>query len=316
MSDAPSILVVGYNAWDVSVVLAAPPAPDTKLEVPPIRMGGGGPGATAAFALARLGARVRLLSPLTGDEAGRMQAKELEAAGVDISLCPVHADQSSAMAVILVDPASGERMILWSRGSVPCLPAPDDPETLLADTDLLYVDGHEPTASLSLAAAAAGCGIPVVMDAGSVRAGSAELVAACTDIISSRHFAPDLTGLHDPVAALRALRDLGPRRVALTAGADGVLALVDDRCVGVPAFAVATVDTTGAGDAFHGGYAFARAEGRDFVACLRFGAATAALKCRALGGRPALPSRSEVDDLLRDDIRRPLGGIVSGAIEK
>ena len=315
MSGGSSILVVGYNAWDVSVLLATPPAPDAKQEVPPIRMGGGGPGATAAVALARLGARVRLWSPLTGDEAGRMQARELQRAGVDISLCPVHADQASAMAVILVDPANGERTILWSRGSVPHLPAPEDPAALLRDTELLYLDGHEPAAALPLALAARQVGLPVVMDAGTVRDGSRELVAACTDVISSRHFAPDLTGRHEPGEALRALVSMGPQRVALTAGADGVLALEDGLCRGIPAFAVAAVDTTGAGDAFHAGYALARAERRTFEECLRFGAATAALKCRDLGGRQALPVRGEVEDLLRNGAVHPLGGVVASGAE-
>lgn len=312
--DARSILVVGYNAWDVSVEMRSVPPRDTKCEVPPVRMGGGGPGANAAVALARLGARVRLLSPLTGDAAGRMQHDELVAAGVDVSLCPRHPDHNSAMAVILVDPAGGDRTILWSRGDVPHLPAPRDPAALLEGSHLLHVDGHEPAASLALAAEASRLGVPVVMDAGSVREGSAELVAACSDVISSRYFAPELTGCEDPGEALRALGARGPARVALTAGADGVLVLEDDRLWGLPAYAVEAVDTTGAGDAFHAGYSLARAEGAAFSLCLRFGAATAALKCREPGGRPGLPDRQAVEDILAHGAVRPLGGVVAAAV--
>jgi ribokinase len=311
----PAILVVGYNAWDVGVILAETPRRDAKHEVPPITMGGGGPGATAAVALGRLGARVQLMTPLTDDAAGRMQAAELAAAGLDLALCPVHPGHASPMAVILVDPAGGDRTILWSRGDVPHLPAPPDPAALLAGVDLLYVDGHEPTAALPLAVAAGCRGLPVVMDAGSVREGSAELAAACSDVISSRIFAPDLTGRADPREALLDLRARGPAYVALTAGRDGVLALDGDRWLGVPAFAVAAVDTTGAGDAFHAGYALARAEGQSFAACLRFGAATAALKCLRPGGRPGLPDRAAVETLLREGVTRPLGGVVADATE-
>ncbi|MFN2370261.1 MAG: carbohydrate kinase family protein [Candidatus Krumholzibacteriia bacterium] len=269
----PRILVVGYNAFDVTVAVAGLPRPDTKLEVPPIRLGGGGPAATAAVALARLGAAVRLLSPLTDDEAGRLQRRELAAAGVDTGACPVLPGVESAKAVILVDPTDGSRTILWSRGGVPPLPPPADPAAALAGCDLLYVDGHEPAASVVLARQARRLGLPVVMDAGSVREGSRELVPLCTDVISSAVFAPAYTGRPEPAAALRALRAEGPARVAMTFGADGVLALAGGEPFAVPAFLVEAVDTTGAGDAFHAGYAFALAGGAAFAAALRWGAA-------------------------------------------
>jgi sugar/nucleoside kinase (ribokinase family) len=198
---------------------------------------------------------------------------------------------------------------------VPHLAPPADPASLLADRDLLYVDGHEPAAAGVLATAARARDLPVVMDAGTVRAGSRELVALCSDVVSSRRFAPELTGTDDPGEALRRLRQLGPERVALTSGPDGVLALDGDLCRGVPAFAVDAVDTTGAGDVFHAGYAFARAEGRSFVDCLRWGAAVAALKCRDFGGRRALPDRAEVEHLLRHGRTRPCAGIVAAADE-
>jgi sulfofructose kinase len=91
----------------------------------------------------------------------------------------------------------------------------------------------------------------------------------------------------------------------MTFGPHGVLALVGDAVAHVPAFAVPVTDTTGAGDAFHAGYAFALSTGRDFLASLEFGSAVAALKCRAWGGRRGLPSLGEVIDLLQTGARRP-----------
>jgi sulfofructose kinase len=92
--------------------------------------------------------------------------------------------------------------------------------------------------------------------------------------------------------------------VATTHGRAGCLALVDGRLEHVPAFAVPVLDTTGAGDVFHAGYAFARAKGHPWLACLEFGAATAALKCRDWGGRRGLPTLVEVEELLRTGARR------------
>lgn len=303
-----NILVVGYNAFDVTVQVGpAWPEPDTKVEVPPILIGGGGPAATAAAALARLGAGVRLLTPLTDDDPGRMQVRELEAAGVDLTWCPRPAGSVSPKAVILVDEGAETRTIFWSRGELPLMdPAMVDPQ-MLAGVDLVYTDGHDVPTALVVAGLARNRGLPVVMDAGSVREGSAELAGLCTDVISSRRFVLDLAGTPEPGDALRWLRDRGPERVAMTFGEQGVLALADDGMFVVPAFAVTVRDTTGAGDAFHAGYAFARGQGRGFTASLEFGAAVAALKCRGWGGRQTLPTLPEVETLLATGSRRPPG---------
>ena len=301
-----TILVLGYNALDVTVPVSGQAPPDSKCEVPDIRMGGGGPGATAAVALARLGARVRLVTVLGDDPGAERQRAELTAAGVDLSLAVTVTGHASPRAVILVDPVAATRTIYWSRGALPPLaPQAVDPGWL-DDCDLFYCDGHEPLAAARLASAARARGLPVVMDAGGVRPGSRQLVARCTDVISSEGFAPRLSGIPGPRAALRALRALGPPRVAMTFGAAGVLALAEDgdETFHVPAYRVPVRDTTGAGDAFHAGYAFARARGDGWQASLELGAAVAALGCTGWGGREALPDLAAAERLRRDGPRR------------
>ncbi|MFO7653139.1 MAG: PfkB family carbohydrate kinase [Candidatus Krumholzibacteriia bacterium] len=293
------VLVLGYNAFDVVVALRGLPRPDSKLEVEAIHLGGGGPGATAAVALARLGAEVRLATVLGDDPGALWQRGELESAGVDLGPSIQAPGCAAPRAVSLADTASEERAILWTRGALPAFPVDQVREEWLHGVDLFYCDGHEISAATVLARAARRLGLPVVMDAGSVRPGVRGLVSACTDVISSTRFAPELTGCGEPESALRIVRDLGPRHVAMTFGADGCLALDGDGMVHVPAFAVPVRDTTGAGDVFHAGYAFALAQGRPWLECLRFGAAAAALKCRGWGGRSALPEADEVEDLLR-----------------
>jgi sugar/nucleoside kinase (ribokinase family) len=292
------ILILGYNASDVVVSVAELPPPDSKREVDDIIYCGGGPAATAAVAMARLGARVRLVTPLAVDLAGQIQQAELVAAGVDISYSPIRAGYRSPRAVILVDEPRQERRILWTRGDLPHLAANDVDPNWLRGVELLYLDCHEPKAAVTLARLARQRGLRVVLDAGNVREGVSELVPHCSDVISSQVFAPRLTGLSDPAAALLNLTTLGPERVAMTFGKAGCLALEDGRVVHVPAFAVQVRDTTGAGDAFHAGYAFALASGKSWLDCLTFGSATAALKCRDWGGRRGLPTLSEVEQLL------------------
>jgi len=298
-----TVLVVGYNAWDVIVPLPAAPPPDGKLETPGLLACGGGPAATAAVALARLGARARLVSPLADDPAGEAQRRELSAAGVDVSLCPARPGGVSPLAVSLVSP-TGARSILWRRGELPAIDVAEVDPAWLDGVDCLLCDSHEPAAAARLAVAARARAVPVVLDGGNVRAGVAQLVPLCDDVISSTVFAPALTGRRAPAAALRALAALGPSRVAMTFGAAGCLASDGGAPFHVPAFDVPARDTTGAGDAFHAGYALARAEGRPLRACLDWGSAVAALKCRDWGGRRGLPGRDETEALLRQGARR------------
>ncbi len=300
------IVVVGYSAWDLIFPLAQTPPPDTKTEVSPMVTCGGGPAANAAAALAALGASVRLVTVLSDDVFGRAQLSDLERAGVDVSAVRVEPGTRTPLAVIRVDPRNGERRIYWERGDLPRL-APDTvDETWLAEADLLLCDAHEAPAAARLAAAARAEGLPVVMDAGSLRPGVPELLPHCTDVIGAADFATDLAGVAHRPESLRRLRALGPLRVGTTLGRAGVLGLDEDGLRHVPAFAVEAVDTTGAGDAFHAGYAWTLADGGDFAACLRGGAAVAALQCRAYGGRQGLPGVAEVEALLargavRDD---------------
>ncbi len=305
MPESPRILVIGYNAFDITVPVDRFPVPDSKAEVPFVKLGGGGPGATAAVAMSRLGAKVQLVTPLTQDAGGLIQRDELMAAGVDLTGSVVFPEYACAKAVILVQPATGERTIFWSRGDLPLLDAASWESQWLDGVDLLYLDGHEPDLSMVAAREARARGVPVVLDAGSVRSGSEELVALCTDVISSSVFALQLAGSEDPLEALTELRKRGPKNVAMTFGAEGVLALAEEPFA-IPAFEVEVCDTTGAGDVFHAGYAFSLACGGQFEYNLTFGAAVAALKCAHWGGRGGLPLLADVQEILRSGQTLPL----------
>lgn len=297
-------LVVGYHAWDVIVPCAQLPPADGKGECPGMTAGGGGPAATAAVALARLGVATAYVGILPDDAAGRLQAAELRAAGVDLSLCVAAPGARSPLAVSLVDPVTGSRRILWDRGDLRHLRPDEVDPAWLDDRGLLLCDTHEPEAALVLAAAAAARGLPAVLDAGTPRPGAAALAAACSDVIAATGFARALSGEQDPRRALAALLARGPVRVATTCGEHGALGLDRDGFRHAPAYDVAAVDTTGAGDAFHAGYAWGLLRGEDFAGALDCGAAVAALAVGAFGGRAGLPDAAAVAALRSSGRRR------------
>ncbi len=298
------ILVIGYNAFDVLMPFPGMPKADSKHAVESIHMGGGGPGATAAVALSKLGAEVTLITPLCSDIPGQIQESELLQAGVNLAWSPRHPEGTSPKAIILFDHIKEERIIFWSRGTLPNIDPTAVSVDWLDEMDMLYTDGHETAAAFKLAREARDRKLPVVMDAGSVREGSADLVSVCSDVISSSGFAPSLTDQPNLKDALEALALLGPRRVALTLGAEGFLAFTNGRWTRIKAFDVPVLDTTGAGDVFHAGYAFALGMGKEYLEALDFGNAMAALKCRGWGGRSSLPTLEEVNQLLEHGQRK------------
>ncbi len=208
--------------------------------------------------------------------------------------------------MILARPITGERTIFWSRQNLPHLEKGIWQDSWLDDVDLLYLDGHEPALSLVAAIKAKNRNIPVVFDAGSVREASRELVALCTDVISSSTFATDLTEIDDCALALKKIRSMGPSRVAMTFGREGVVAL-DHNLFSVPSFKINAVDTTGAGDVFHAGYAYSMACGGGFRSNLVFAAAVSAIKCEHWGGRGGLPSLKQAQHMVKTGEINTLG---------
>ena len=164
---------------------------------------------------------------------------------------------------------------------------------------VLLVDGHNVAASITAARYARKAGIPTVLDIDNIYAGSEELLPLIDFLVSSTSFPLRMTEESDLQTALKKLAAMtGSLFVAATLGQDGVLAYFQERFIHSPAFTVDCKDTTGAGDAFHGGFIYGLLAGLSVEETLRFANAVAALKCRAIGARTALPALQEVNDLL------------------
>jgi sugar/nucleoside kinase (ribokinase family) len=265
----------------------------------------GGQVATALLAGARLGLRGAFVGTVGSDPGAAVALAPLEAAGVDVSGVRRVAGAATRLAVILVDRASGERTVLGYRDPRLRLRAADLPESRLARARCLLADGEDPQAAAPVARAARAAGVAVVLD---VDAGGPELeplLAAADFPVVSRSFAEAFGGDGRVRSGLARLVGLGARMAVATLGELGCLALLGEREIASPGFAVTPRDTTGAGDVFHAAFAWGLLEGLAPEPLLRAANAAAALSCRALGAQGGLPTRAELAAFLRDHEPRP-----------
>ena len=292
-----NVLCVGHAVQDY--VFSVPELPRTaeKHQASHFMSVGGGPAATAAVTITRLGGRAMLAARVGDDAIADIIVGELEGHGVDCSLVRRFPGCSSSLSTVLVDGA-GERMIVNYRD--PGLPDETDwlPSARQAGASAVLADSRWPAGAARALAAARDDGLPAVLDADKpVPPGSAMLQAA-THVAFSAEALADYTGEADPVTGLKWVASKLPGWCCVTAGRAGVYVLDAGLLSHYPGHEVPVVDTLGAGDVWHGAFALRLAEGADEVAAVRFASAAAALKVQRRGGRAGAPTRAEVEGLL------------------
>lgn len=294
--------IVGVGACAVDRVYILPVSPagsaaDLKVRIRRHFLSAGGQVATMLAAAAGMGARTAYVGTTGSDEHGGFMRDALVRAGIDATHVLTH-DAPQAHAAILIDERTGERIVLWDRDERLRLAPADVPRDAIARARLVHVDDVDLDASVAAARFATAAGIPSTSDIERAADRVDELIGSVTCPIFAASAMAELTGVSDPERALRKLRALNPGVLCVTLGTSGAMALDGDAIVHVPAFKVAAVDTTGAGDVFRAGFALAWLEGRATSDVLRFANAAAAVSCTRLGAMSGAPGRIEVDRLL------------------
>ncbi len=209
------------------------------------------------------------------------------------------------IAFIIIDERSGERTIIWDRDERLAYRREEAPVELAGRGRVLHLDAHDPPACAEMARAARAQGTIVSADIDNIYEGLPELLPLIDILISSTEFPFRLTGIGDERASLIEIKSrYGSRVVGMTRGTRGAIILCEGEFVEAAAYRVpeGCRDTTGAGDAFHGGFIYGLLEGLDIEASLRMANATAALKCRKLGARTSLPTREELNWFLEEAV--------------
>jgi len=292
---------LGLNSVDLLAVVAEYPERNTKQRVQRFARLPGGQTATAMAVCAKLGWTSRYIGSFGDDELGALARDSLIREGVDIGSSRTVPGATNQFAIVLVDARSGERTVLWHRHPSLTMEGSAVPADAVTSGRLLVVDCHETAAATQAARLARTAGIPTIIDVERVRPGINDLLQQIDAIIAAQAFPAELTGYEEPGRALEAMaREFAAPLVCVTLGAEGSLALTGGREVRTAAFQVDCVDSTGAGDAFRGGFAAGclRIPNGDIADVLRYANAVAALNCRALGARSAIPTLEEVETLL------------------
>jgi ribokinase len=236
---------------------------------------------------------------LGDDIFGNMIKESLSAEGVDTSGVLVRKGFDSQFAFIAAEPGVSRRTIFWRRPTGPP-PSPKEIDyDIIRQAEVIHTDGLFTEATLAACRVAKEVGVPVVVDAGSMREGMLELAALSDYYLASETFAISLVGKDKPREACEKLAELGPRVVGVTLGPRGYVALTDGRFIERPAYEVEAVDTTGCGDVFHAGFTYGVVQGWDVEKSLDLGAWAAAMVSRELGGRTGIPTREEILDRMK-----------------
>jgi len=291
----------GLNAVDHLIVVAEYPAFDTKTRFIAYEKSAGGQTASAMTALQRLGLKTAYAGRFGSDEDGRFGLRAIQYEGVNLDFVETIDGADNQVAFIIIDARSGERTIIWDRDERLSYRADEAPVELASRGRLLHLDAHDPPACVVMARAAHESGAVVTADIDNIYEGLPELLPLIDVLITSSEFPLRLAGISDLRASLVETKArYGCAIVGATLGARGALIYCGGSFIESPAFEVpgGCRDTTGAGDAFHAGFIYGMLGGEDLETCMKLGNAVAALKCRSLGGRTALPTESELKEFL------------------
>ena len=285
------VLCIGHACYDLVFSVAQHPQSDEKIFADDMFGCGGGPAANAACAVSKLGLSSAFAGYLGQDLYGEMHQQELVKHHVDTHLV-VRGSSPTPLSTVLVKPDGKRALINYKGTTKPLLADAIDFSSIHAKAILL--DGHEPNISLALVKFARQHGIPTILDAGSMHEGTSMLWGQVDYLVASEKFACQFAD--DVKAALSQLAVVSPT-VVITLGEKGLIWQRGTQSGALAAFPVKAIDTTGAGDAFHGAFAAAIAANMDWLDTLAYSSAAGALCCTKMGARQGLPRKEEHAEL-------------------
>jgi ribokinase len=299
MAKRPQLTVLGSLNMDISVTVPRLPAPGATVLGSAAVFTPGGKGANQAVAAARLGAAVRMVGCVGGDDFGRQLLAALREAGVDAAGVRVAVGVPTGLAMISVDGA-GENLITVAPGANHEVGVADAASAAEGSPDVLVISAEVPVAAIRAALAQAR-GIQCVLNLAPAPPPAAAIVADGVDWLvvneseAGAVLGRDIHGLKEASLAAAELLAAGARHAVITAGAHGAVLAVPGRDpLTIEAFEVQAVDTVGAGDCFVGALAVALAAGIPAAEAVRAAAAAGATAATRPGAQAGLPRPADI----------------------
>ncbi len=299
------IVGLGMATLDVLVRLKDMPTWERGSRMSAFSFDGGGPVATAMVAAARLGAKVGFVGTAGNDESADIKIRSLTRHGVDVSHLMRRPTPEMQVVLVCVHEETGERVFSGLQRFWDWSLRPEELDRdYITSAKFLHLDGSHPEAARQAAIWMHEAGKLVMYDGAKVgtraRPAMGDLMRHVDILICGSGFAQALTGVEGIWEAGRAALKAGPRVVVQTEGEDGAYTVTADDEFHTPAFKVNVVDTTGAGDVFHGAYLVGLLRGWDLRRTALFSTAVSAIKCGALGGRAGIPNYDQAIAFLRE----------------
>ncbi len=296
------VLGFGTNAVDYLIRVPEYPAFNSKIELEDYVQAAGGEIATTVAGLRRLGMKTAYAGRFGSDPEGVFGLESLRAEGVDLSFAEVIEGAQTQIAFIVIDIRNGERTVIWKRDERLAYAEEDAPIAAVADARVLHFTPHDARACLALAREAKRVDTIVSIDIDNIFEGIEEVLSQVDILITSSDFPARFLGIEDRESALIEFHDrFGCAVTGMTLGDAGSLLWCGGEFVRSAGFAApgGCKDTTGAGDSFRVGLLYGLLRGENVETAARMANAVAALKCRAVGARTALPTVSELESLMK-----------------
>jgi sulfofructose kinase len=293
-SDKPfDVVGFGLNSVDHLCIVPEYPHLDSKSEIVQYEQLPGGQVATAVIFLSRMGLRTKYIGKAGGDHLGRFCLQKLALETIDISSIRIEESARNQFSIIIIDQQSGERTVLCQRDSRLDFKEQELNEDAVCAGKILHLDGNDP-ASLRAASWCQKHQIPVCIDLDKVVPNCTALIEQIDFLIVNSSFSSEYTGISDPIESFCSLRRKFNGFLAMTQGSNGAMAWVGDRCIQFPGLPVKAIDTTGAGDVFHGAFIYGLFQNWPLNKMMAFANAAAGLSCTYLGAQQGIRSLSEI----------------------
>ena len=292
------VLGVGLSTVDLIGKVTAFPEPDKLSLMSEFDIQIGGPVSNALVALSRLGVETKWIGKVGNDDFGRLILQGMENENINIKDVTIDEKVSSPLSFIIVT-QSGERSIIFYPGCGFVLEK-EVPREIVRNASIIHLDGAVIDAAFQVAALARELGVKVSLDAGFTFPGLEDLLKMTDIFIPNFDIAKELTKEEDVNICLKKIQEMGPSLVVITKGVEGSWGYNGEQILKQDAIKVNAVDTTGCGDAFHGGFLYGELQGWGLKRKLLFASAYASVKATSLGGRKGLPSLKEMEQFIKE----------------